>query len=187
MSTLRGAAVGDVDGRRVRGAVLIVCAVVLTVLAVSLFVAGARKNAQIDSLRRNGVPVVVTVTGCRGLLGGSGSNDAGHACRGAFTLRGHRHVDTIPGNLDRPPGTKVRAVTMAADPGLLATADQLSTEHGSARVFVLPSALALVLVLLLAATRLLVRRGSRPRVVRSARRSLGPLTGQVRRRGPGGV
>ncbi len=170
MSTLRGASAVDVDSRRIRGVIVVVCVVVLAVLAGSLFIAGARKNAQIDSLRRNGVPVVVTVTGCRGLLGGSGSNDAGYVCRGTFTLRGRHHVDTIPGDLDRPPGTKVRAVTLSADPGLLATAHQLSTAHGSAKVFVLPSAVALVLLLalVLAAARLLIRRGPGPR--RTARR-----------------
>lgn len=163
VSTLRGAGVGEVDGRRVRRAVVIACALVLAVVAASLFVAGARKNDEITSLRRDGVPVVVTVTSCMGLLGGSGSNAAGYTCRGRFMLDGHRHVDTIPGDLDRPPGTKVHAVSLASDPGLLATADQLSTEHASARVYLLPSGLVLVLAVAVAVGTFLVRRRSSAR------------------------
>lgn len=169
VSALRGAPVGAIDGRRVRVALMSACAVGLAVLATSLFIAGARKNGQITSLRQRGVPVVVTVTGCVGLLGGSGSNAAGYTCRGRFSLRGNRHVDTIPGDVDRPPGTTVRAVTLASDPGLLATARQLSTERASGRVFLLPSGLVLVLVVALAVGLLLVRRRSRPKRPQGAR------------------
>lgn len=150
---------GDIDGRRIRGAVATTCAVLLAALAASLFIAGARKNAQITSLRRSGVPVIVTVTGCMGLLGGSGSNAAGYTCRGRFTLRGRTDVDTIPGDVDRPPGTTVRAITLAADPGLLATERELSAEHATASVFLLPS--SLVAVLAVAAAFVLSRRRSR--------------------------
>jgi hypothetical protein len=141
--------VREIDGRRVRVVLIFACATALAVSSASLFVAGAHRNDQITSLRRDGVPVVVTVTSCTGLLGGSGSNAAGYTCRGRFTLAGRRHVDTIPGYGDRPPGTEVHAVTLASDPGLLATAGQLSAERPSANVFLLPSALALVLVIAL--------------------------------------
>lgn len=137
----------DVDRRRVQRAAVVACALVLAVVSASLFVADARKNAEIDNLRQHGVTVVVSVTGCLGLLGGSGSNAAGNTCRGSFTLDGRRHVVDIPGDVERPPGTTVRAVTVASDPGLLETVSQLSTEHASVKVFVLPSVLALVLVL----------------------------------------
>lgn len=151
---------GEIDGRRVRTAITIACAIALAVLATSLFVAGARKNGQITSLQRRGVPVVVTVTSCMGLLGGSGSNAAGYVCRGGFTLSGHHYVDTIPGDGDRLAGSKVHAVTLASDPGLLATTSQLSTERASARVFLLPSVVALVLALAVALALFQVRRRS---------------------------
>lgn len=156
VSTLRGATVGEIDGRRIRGAVAIACAVVLAGLAASLFVAGARKNAQITGLRRGGVPVVVTVIGCMGLLGGSGSNAAGYTCHGRFTLQGRTEIDTIPGDEDRPPGTTVRAITLAGDPGLLATERELSMEHATPSVFLLPS--CIVAVLAVAAAVVLGRR-----------------------------
>jgi hypothetical protein len=151
--------VGGADGPRIRLVLTIAGATVVVALAASLFIAGARKNGQITSLHRRGVPVVVTVKSCMGLLGGSGSNAAGYVCRGSFLLRGHRYVDTIPGDGDRLLGTKVQAVTLTSDPGLLATASQLSTERASARVFLLPS--VLVLALTLGLVLLLVRRTGR--------------------------
>ncbi len=146
VSTLRGSSVREIDDRRVRVVLTITCTGALAVLAASLFVAGARKNAQITGLHRHGVPVVVTVTSCMGLLGGSGSNAAGYTCRGSFALHGHRYLDTIPGSRERPPGTTLHAVTLGSDPGLLTTTSQLASDRASAGVFLLPTVLVLVLV-----------------------------------------
>ena len=67
----------------------------LAVLAVAFTVAGVHHNSQIDRLRTQGVVVSVTVTGCQGQLGGSGSNVAGYSCRGTFTLDGRSHTVTV--------------------------------------------------------------------------------------------
>ena len=144
LTTLRGAGV-DVDVRRVGRVAVALCLVALAVVAVVLFVAGAHKNSQITRLRQDGVPVTVTVTGCLGLLGGSGSNAAGYACKGRFTLDGHRYVESVPGNVLRPVGTKVRAVAVAGDPPLLSTRHEVDTEHASGSVFIVPSILLVVL------------------------------------------
>ncbi|MGH9100942.1 MAG: hypothetical protein ACRDV8_12030 [Acidimicrobiales bacterium] len=139
------AAVHEIDGGRIRAVVVIACA------------------------------GVVAVTGCTGLLGGSGSNAAGYTCRGAFALRGLRYVATIPGLRDRPPGTTVHAITLASDPGLLATASQLSTERASAKVFLLPLLGVLMLVVVVPAAAILV-----------ARRRSGPYSPGNRPSGPSG-
>ena len=97
--------------------VAVILAVSWHAASVALYVAGARKNAQIADLRQHGVPVEVTITGCQGLLGGSGSNAAGYACRGTFTLDGRRDDEALPGNTLLSPGTKVRAVAVPGDPG----------------------------------------------------------------------
>jgi MYXO-CTERM domain-containing protein len=131
-------------GRVIAGLVL----VGMAVLVVILFVAAVHKNSQITTLRRQGVPVVITMTGCRGLLGGSGSNAAGYACRGSFTLDGRRYNEVIPGNTLHPPGTTLRGVTVPGDPVLVTTARMLAGEHSSGRVFVLPAILAVVALLL---------------------------------------
>jgi hypothetical protein len=150
VTTLRGAGV-DIDVRKAGRVIVGICLVALAVLVVVLFVAGVQKNAQINRLRQHGVPVTVTVSGCLGLLGGSGSNSAGYACQGTFTLDGHRYSESIPGNALRPPGTKVRAVAVSGAPPLLSTAHAVATDRASAGVFVVPSILLLTLVVLVGA------------------------------------
>lgn len=148
VSTLRGAAV-EVDARRAARVVLAVCLVGLAVAAALLFVAGARKNAQVADLRAHGVPVTVTSTGCTGLLGGSGSNPVGYSCTGAFTFDGQRHVVAIPGDKLHGPGTTFRAVVAPDDPGLVSTPEVLAGEHASAGVYVVPAILSAVLAVAL--------------------------------------
>jgi hypothetical protein len=158
ISTLRGAGV-DVDIRRAGRVAVIVCLVALAVSVVVLFTAGVQKNAQINRLRQHGVPVEVTVSGCLGLLGGSGSNAAGYSCRGSFTLDGRRYSDAIPGNTFYRPQQSVRAITDPDNPALLSTAAIVAGERASWTVFALPGTLLVVLALLVAVV--LRRRRSR--------------------------
>jgi hypothetical protein len=158
ISTLRGAGV-DVDVRRAGRVAVVVCLAALAVSVVVLVTAGAQKNAQINRLRQHGVPVEVTVSGCLGLLGGSGSNAAGYACHGSFTFQGRRYSAAIPGNTFYRPGQQVRAITDPDNPALLSTAAIVAGERASWTVFVLPGSLLVVLVLLVAL--LLRRRRSR--------------------------
>lgn len=162
--TLRGAGV-DIDARRVVRVIVGLCLLGLAILTVALFLAGVHRNAQITQLRQHGVRVEVTVTGCIGLAGGSGSNLAGYACRGAFTIGGHRYTENIPGSTFYAPGATIRSVTVPGDPALLSPVRSVDNEHTSWRVFILPTILLVVLVLCVAA--LLVRRrrtsGASPR------------------------
>jgi hypothetical protein len=144
IATLRGAGV-DVDRRRVGRVIGGLCLVALAFAVVILFVAGFQKNTQITRLRQRGVPVEVTVTGCLGLMGGSGSNLVGYQCSGTLTVEGHRYNEAIPGSTFRSPGSTLRAVTVPGDPALLSTTGALATEHASWRVFVLPTILLLIL------------------------------------------
>jgi hypothetical protein len=150
ITILRGAGV-EVDGRRVGRVVVLVCLGTLAVLVVVLFLAGAERNAQITRLRQHGVPVKVTVSGCLGLMGGSGSNLVGYQCRGTFTTGGHRYSESIPGDTFYAPGATLRAVTVPGDPALLSTVRSLATERPSWRVFILPASLLIVLALLVGA------------------------------------
>jgi hypothetical protein len=145
---LRGAGV-DVDVRRVGRAVATLCLLGLAVLVVVLFVAGAKKNAEITSLQQRGVPVEVTVTHCLGLMGGSGSNLVGYQCSGTFVLDRHRYSESLPGNAFHPNGAVLQAVSVPSDPGLVATTSDLAKEHTSNGVFVLPAVLLVVLLLAL--------------------------------------
>ena len=82
VGTLRGATVSFNPRRLVQGALGLVM-VTLAVTAIVLTVAGIHSNDQINRLQTQGQPVTVTVTGCLGLLGGSGSNAAGYSCGAA--------------------------------------------------------------------------------------------------------
>jgi hypothetical protein len=155
VSRLRGAAV-EVDARRAGRVAVVCCLVALAATAAVLFVAGARKNAQMTDLRAHGIPVEVTVTGCIGLMGGSGSNVAGFSCQGTFTFDGRRYTASVPDAGFHAQGSTMRAVTLADDPGLLATPGAGANGQASWRVFVVPTVLVLVLALLLGA--IVVRR-----------------------------
>jgi ABC-type Na+ efflux pump permease subunit len=156
LTVLRGAGV-DVDPRRAVQLVVAVCLVALTVVAVVLLLAGTKKNSQAVSLHDHGVPVTVTVSGCLGLLGGSGSNPAGYSCKGSYTFDGHRYQQAIPGNALLHPGAVVQGVIVPGDPSLLSTPGAVADQHASWRVFILPVILfalvAVALVVLLARNR----------------------------------
>ncbi|HTZ09446.1 MAG TPA: hypothetical protein VMB72_10255 [Acidimicrobiales bacterium] len=158
LTTLRGAGV-DTDIATVARVVAVVVVLCLLVTAAVLFAAGADKNAQITALRSHGVPVQIKVTRCLGLLGGSGSNAAGYACTGTYKLGGRRYTEAIPSNALHPVGSTVRGVAVRSDPGLLSLPATVASERASWRVFVAPSVLTVVALVLVA----LVLRRRRPR------------------------
>jgi hypothetical protein len=140
VSTLRGARV-EVDARRAGRVAVVLVLVALGATALFLLVGGMQKNAQVTQLHNDGVPVEVTVSDCRGLLGGSGSNPVGYTCSGSFTWAGHRYTESIPGDSLFSPGSRLRMVTIASNPGLLAAPGVVATERSSARVFIFPAVL----------------------------------------------
>jgi len=144
LSSLRGAHVAAVDARKLGRAVGAFALAALTVVAAILAVAGADKNAQINALRAKGVRINVTVSACVALLGGSGSNAAGYACRGTYTFRGHRYEEAIPGNVNLVPRSVVPAVIVPSDPALLSTVAEVHNDRASWHVFVVPAVLALL-------------------------------------------
>jgi len=137
---LRGASV-EVDAPRVALVATGILLVALLGLSVALFVSGARKNDQIADLRDHGVVVVVMVTSCRGLLGGSGSNPVGYTCEGRYRVGRTRYLQTLPTNVLYAPGSRVMLVAAADDPALLSTRALVASEQTSWRVYLAPSAL----------------------------------------------
>jgi hypothetical protein len=137
------------DRRRAGQVVVGLVGATLLVLVVVLTVAGAHSNDQIDTLHDRGVPVTVTVTGCLGLLGGSGSNAAGYSCHGSYTLDSRRYIEPLPGTSFHRPGATIPAVAVPGDPALLSPDSIIDKQHSSAGVYVVPAVLACVLLLLL--------------------------------------
>jgi hypothetical protein len=145
VGTLRGATV-QFDSKRLVPIILGVVVATLGVLVVVLAVAGIHSNDQIDRLHSLGQRVTVTVKGCEGLLGGSGSNAAGYSCRGSYTLGGQSQVEPLPGSTFYRPGTKIPALAVPGDPALVSPLAVVNTQHSSASVFILPAVLGAVLV-----------------------------------------
>jgi hypothetical protein len=137
---LRGAGV-QIDGPKVARVLMVLVLATLAVLAVAFTIAGVQKNSQTDRLHHDGVPVTVTVTGCLGLLGGSGSNAAGYSCKGTYTLDGHSYTESLPGSTFHRPGAKLPAVAVPGDPALVSPVSIERNQHSSAGVFVLPAVL----------------------------------------------
>jgi hypothetical protein len=147
---LRGAGV-SVDARRVGQVALGIVLVTLAVLAVVFTIVGIHTNQQDDRLHDDGVPVTFTVTGCMGLLGGSGSNAAGYACRGTYSIDGKHYGGVqLPGAAFYRPGSTVAAIAVPGDPALVSPASIVASEHSSAGAFVLPAVLAAILLALVA-------------------------------------
>jgi hypothetical protein len=131
----------------------------LAVLVIVFVVVGFDKNRQIDELRGQGVPVTFTVTSCQGLLGGSGSNGAGYACRGTYHLDGHTYNEPLPGTAFFAPGARVHAVAVPSDPGLVSPVTIVASERASSGVYILPVILFVALLLMVGA--IVLRRRSR--------------------------
>jgi hypothetical protein len=157
---LRGAGV-SVDGRRVGQVALGIVLVTLLVLTIVFTVVGIHTNQQNDRLHNDGVPVTFTVTGCLGLLGGSGSNAAGYSCHGTYTLDGKSYAEQLPGDSFHRPGSAVPAIAVPGDPALVSPASIVATKNSSAGVFVLPIILFVVLLALGALLLMLRRRRQR--------------------------
>lgn len=158
VAALRGATV-DVDGRKVARVLGAAGLVAVVAIAVVLCVAGETRNAQLTELHTRGVAVAVTVTGCSGEIGGSGSNIVGYACTGRYGLDGRTFDVGIPGDADLSTGATVAGVAAAGDPGLFTTPSVLATERASASVLVLPGALIAAAALCCAAVAARRRRG----------------------------
>jgi len=134
-----------------RRLVQVVVGLVMAGLAVSVIVltfAGVHSNNQINRLHTQGQPVTFTVSGCLGLLGGSGSNAAGYSCRGSYTLNGHTYNEPLPGSTFYRPGTKVASVAVPGDGALVSPTSIIDSQQASNGVFVVPIVLGVILLAL---------------------------------------
>jgi hypothetical protein len=156
----------DFDVRRVARVAVGLCLLTLATLVIIFSIAGVQKNNQINRLHHDGVKVDIIVNGCQGLLGGSGSNDAGYTCTGTFTLDGARHTESIPGDTFHAPGSSIQGVAVPGDPALLSPSAALAGEHTSGKVFLLPGILLVVLILSVVA--LVLRRQNLRRAAQTA-------------------
>jgi hypothetical protein len=139
---IRGAGGVTLDSHRVLVVIVGSCLVILAAVAVALGIAAIDQNARNTSLQQNGVAVDVSVTGCIGVLSGTGVTVASFNCRGSFTLGGHTYTDTIRGSSARlATGSIVKAVADPDNPSVLSTTQSVATAHPSWRALILPAIL----------------------------------------------
>jgi hypothetical protein len=144
---IRGAGGVTLDSRRVLVVVVGSCLVILAAVAVALGIAAIDQNARNTRLQQHGVAVDVSVTGCIGVLSGTGVTVASFNCRGSFTLGGHTYTDTIRGSSARlATGSIVKAVTDPGNPSVLSTTRSVATAHPSWRALILPAVLLMLAI-----------------------------------------
>jgi hypothetical protein len=149
-SHLRGVRVAEVDSRGVLRVVVAVVLLALVASTVALTVSGARQNARLHRLHHQGVPVVVTATGCVGISSGIGMGIEYWECRGTYTLGGHSYNQVIRGSRAHlENGQKVQAVAVPGEPGLLSTADAAAKKYSPWSAYVTPIILGAVTVALI--------------------------------------
>jgi hypothetical protein len=149
VGTLRGATVSFNSRRLVQGVLGLVMAT-LAITAIVLTVAGVHSNDQINRLHTQGQPVTVTVSGCLGLLGGSGSNAAGYSCRGSYQLNRHVYLEQLPGLTFYKPGTALPSIAVPGDPRLVSPVGIVNAQQASNGVFIVPIVLGVILLTMIA-------------------------------------
>ncbi|HUX04084.1 MAG TPA: hypothetical protein VMV53_04170 [Acidimicrobiales bacterium] len=145
--------------------------IIFAAAIVVAFVSATNDNARIERMRANGIPVTVTVAGCVGSLGGSGSNIVGYTCQGDYRVGGTAYHEII-GSMTTlaAPGTLVRAVADPTQHSSVVLASAARTATASPKVYALSGVLSVMLALLTLGYGRLARRST------SSRRSTPPST-----------
>jgi hypothetical protein len=139
----------DVRGSRVAAIAVVTIAVVLGVSAITLTVGAVHRNARMDDLRRGGVAVPVTVTGCVAISSGVGMGTEYWQCRGSYRVAGQTHNEVIGGSRQLlATGQTVHGVASRAHPTVLSTAASLARRRSTWTSFVVPALLGAAAIVL---------------------------------------
>jgi hypothetical protein len=126
---------------------VIVIAVLLAVvaIAIALSISAARENSRVDTVRHQGVPVQVTVTGCQGISSGVGMGIEYWECRGTYSLAGRSYNAVIGGSRAHlATGQLVSAVAVPGQPRLLSAG--AAGRHSDWKPYLAPIVLGAVVV-----------------------------------------
>jgi hypothetical protein len=127
-SYVRGGAGFEVSGGTVLRAAAVTVLAALLATAVALFVGAAHGSSVRSTLKHRGVTVTATVTGCLGLVGGTGVVPTSFECHAAVRLNGHRYVDELRGTSSRfEVDQAVPAVIDPEHPSVLYTAASVAS------------------------------------------------------------
>ena len=119
-SYVRGAGGVAVDPRRIIQILGVAVSVILVGVTIYLFVATISRNADRDRLRRSGVPVQATVTGCSAIGDGVGMGIEYWDCTASFALSGRTYSAVLNGSrVQRQPGQVLSALVVPGEPSSL--------------------------------------------------------------------
>jgi hypothetical protein len=115
----------------------------LIALAGALTASVTGQNSRLSTLRNQGVPVQMTVTGCVAITSGIGMGVKYWECRGSYTLGGHTYNEVIGASRAHlPVGQQVSAIAVPGHPALVSTSTNVSQRHSSFTPYVTPIILA---------------------------------------------
>jgi hypothetical protein len=148
-----------------RGFFVVAGAIVLVIFAAALvvnFISAVNDNDRIERLKTHGIPVMVRVVGCYGELGGSGSNAAAFACKGAYIIGGTTFIETIGAKSSfSDSGERVRGVVDPSDHRTVMLESALRATTASRTKYFVPGLLTLLLIALSGALLRFARRSRR--------------------------
>jgi hypothetical protein len=148
---IRGGGGVEVDNRRLFRWAGIICVLALAGVVVALAISAAADDSRQTRLKKHGVPVGVTVTGCVGIGSGIGQATYSYTCRGSYRLDGNDYNAVISGvNQALPAGEMIQGVTIRGEPGVLSTAEAAAKQHSSWTPFVTPIVVGAITVILAA-------------------------------------
>jgi hypothetical protein len=156
---IRGGTGAPVDLRRVLQVVLALGIVGLLTAVVVTTISASDQNSRNARLRRAGVPVVVTVTGCVGYGSGIAQAVNYYQCRGTYTMDGHRFDEVIGGlRAQEPVGERLAAVAVRGEASSVTTTRSVAKPGSTFAPYITPIALGAVAMMLALALGLELRR-----------------------------
>lgn len=163
VAPLRGAAPG-LTRARIWIVAASACLLLLAVAIAASFISASRDNARLERLHSQGIAVNVTVSDCRGNLGGSGSNSVDYTCHGDYRVGATTYHEVIGAMTTFAlAGSVVRGVIDPSQHGYVTLASALEHTTPSSSVYIVPGLLALALSALTFALWRVARRRGRVR------------------------
>lgn len=162
-SFIRGGGGVTLKGGRLAATLWLLCVATLVAVTVLVGVANVNANASTQRLRRHGIPVVMTVTGCLAISSGVGMGIEYWKCRGAYTVGSRTYEETIGGQRSLlEAGQKIDVLADPGQPSLVSVPAALGHQHSYALTEVLAGITFAVLASGVGATLLVRRRRPSP-------------------------
>jgi hypothetical protein len=147
---------------RVLRVVLATIVISLLGVTIGLAIEAAHHQSRTQRLHDHGVPVTITVTGCLGLVSGTGITPSTYICHGSFTLDGRRYDEPIHESPDLlTVGHHFAGVDDAGSPSDLTLAGSVGSAQSTWQIYANTVWLAIASLVVAGIGLLLLRRAPR--------------------------